>query len=87
MFERLKMIKGKFEKVSIKDRNLWREYTSQVAIISSIVTLISFCTPSPSDWKWRISSSILLPNDFIYIQLVLCQSNQICVLKNEWYKG
>ncbi|RKI21609.1 hypothetical protein D7V82_18455 [bacterium 1xD8-6] len=80
MFEGLKMIKGKFEKVSIKDRNLWREYTSQVAIISSIVTLISFCTPSPSDWKWRISSSIL----FIFCLMILFIYNWYCANQTKY---
>lgn len=59
MIEKFKAVKEKFSKVSIKDRNLWREYGAQVAIISSVVTIISFCTPSSSSWKWRIGSSIL----------------------------
>lgn len=70
MIEKLKAIKEKFLKVSIKDRNLWREYSAQVAIISSVVTIISFCAPSSSSWKWRIGSSILfiffLMSLFIY---------------------
>lgn len=67
MSEKSKAIKEKFSKVSIKDRNLWKEYGSKVAIISSIVTLISFCTPSPSAWKWRVGSSIA----FIFCLIIL----------------
>lgn len=59
MFEKLKAIKGKFLKVSIKDKNLWKEYGSHVAAISSVVTLISFCIPIPEGWKWKISFSII----------------------------
>ena len=70
MIEILKAIKEKFSKVSIKDRNLRKEYSAQVAIISSIVTIISFCAPSFSSWKWRIGFSILfiffLMSLFIY---------------------
>lgn len=70
MSERLKAIKGRFSKVSIKDRNLWKEYSSKVAIISSAVTLISFCIPSPNDWKWRVGSSIVF--FFCLIILFIC---------------
>ncbi len=48
------MIKSKFSKISFKDRNLWRVYGSQVAIISSLVTLISFCIPPIGGEKWAV---------------------------------
>lgn len=75
MIEKLKVVKEKFSKVSIKDRNLWREYGAQVAIISSVVTIISFCTPSSSSWKWRIGSSIL----FVFFLMTLFIYN--------WYRA
>lgn len=60
MFEKLKAVKDKFSKVSIKDENLWKEYCFGIAMISSVVTLISFfCAPNLGAWKWRVTVSII----------------------------
>lgn len=54
--ENKRMMKSKLSKVSVKDKNLWRAYASQVAVISSLITLISFCILPSGGAKWRALS-------------------------------
>lgn len=56
---KLKTWKKKFSKVSFRNKNLWKSYGSLVAVISSIVTLVSFCMPPSGGWKWRMGCSFL----------------------------
>lgn len=69
------MIKSKFSKVSFRDRNLRRAYASQVAVFSSLVTLISFCIPSFNEEKWGIISLS------VFILFL------ICLFIFNWYKA
>lgn len=69
------MIKSKFSKVSFKDKYLWGVYGSQVAVFSSLVTLISFCIPPLGGKRWGIVWLCI----FILILLFLFIFN--------WYKA
>lgn len=46
-------------KVAITNRSLWKTYSSQVAVISSVVTLVSFCISFPEKPMWRLAASLL----------------------------
>lgn len=46
-------------KVTIKDKALWKTYGTQVAVISSAVTLLAFCLPPSSSLRWRITCSAI----------------------------
>ena len=51
-------IKLKFKKVPFNDNALWKFYRAQVAAISTLVTIVSFCAPLPNGWLWRLGSLI-----------------------------
>lgn len=53
------MFNSKFSKVSFNDKNLWKAYSSQVGVISSLVTLVAFCIPPSGGWTWKIICSII----------------------------
>lgn len=46
-------------KVAVNNRSLWKTYSSQVAVISSIVTLLSFCISLPENPVWKLAASLL----------------------------
>ncbi len=53
------MFQKQLQKVSFKDEILWREYGGQVAVLSSAITLVSFCLLPSGNWCWRIICSIV----------------------------
>lgn len=57
-------------KVAINNRSLWKNYGSQVAVISSVVTLLSFCISLPENPAWKLIAPlffvILLASLFLF---------------------
>lgn len=48
-----KYICSNFAKVSLRNKKLWKSYGARVGIISSVITLVSFCISVPEQWKTR----------------------------------
>lgn len=71
----LKKVILKFSKVSFKDRNLRKAYGAKVAILSSFITLVSFCAPPPNEWQWKLGCSIVFITALVFTFLL------------EWYKA
>lgn len=59
MLKKTKEIGKYFSKVSLKDENLLKSYSSFIAVFSSLITLISFFISIPNGYLCRIISSIL----------------------------
>lgn len=47
----LRHICSSFAKVSFRNNKLWKSYGAKVGIISSVITLVSFCVSVPERWK------------------------------------